>query len=225
MSGKTAVVIGSTGMIGELLVQYLIRDPAYSMIRLLVRKPVRITDPKIEVAMTDFNNPDDYAQKIGTGDVIFSCVGTTQSSVKGDLSAYRKIDFDIPVNAARHGLKAGFKKLLIVSSVGADSKAGNFYLKLKGETEDALKAIGLEALHIYQPSLLMGKRKENRLMEKVAQAVMPVLSIFLLGNLKKYKPVSGEKVAQRMVLDGKSDVKGVFVHQYADLNQSQVRFL
>ncbi|MET0300760.1 MAG: semialdehyde dehydrogenase, partial [Flavitalea sp.] len=131
-----------------------------------------------------------------------------------------KIDFDIPVNAAKFALKAGFKKLLIISSVGADSKASNFYLKLKGQTEDALKTVGLETIHIYQPSLLMGKRKENRLMEKIAQAVMPVVSLLLLGSLKKYKPISGVQVARRMVADGKSEVKGVFVHQYEDLSQA-----
>ncbi|RYG42968.1 MAG: NAD-dependent epimerase/dehydratase family protein, partial [Chitinophagaceae bacterium] len=141
MPAQTAVVIGATGMIGELLVNKLISDPDITRVRLLVRRPILFHESKIEVKLVNFDDPTDLEGNIGSGDSIFCCVGTTQSRVKGDKAAYRKVDFDIPVNVAKSGLKNGFQNFLLVSAVGANSGSGNFYLKLKGETEDALKKL------------------------------------------------------------------------------------
>ena len=217
MSGQTAVVIGSTGMIGELVVRHLIDDPAFTNIRLLVRRPVDVAHPKVDVMIVDFADLADLEQKLGHGDSIFCCVGTTQSKVKGDKAAYRRVDFDLPVNTARAGLQNGFSKFLLVSAIGADAAAGNYYLKLKGETEDALKKIGYPSLHIFQPSLLMGSRKEFRFTEKIAQAVMPVASVFLAGKLKKYRAIKGDDVAAAMVNAARSDTGGIHVYTYEDI--------
>src|SRR6478735_4579833 len=104
MPGQTAVVIGSTGMIGDLVVKQLIDDPAFTRVRLLVRRPILYHESKIEVKLVNFDDPADLEQNFGSGDCIFCCVGTTQSKVKGDKNAYRKVDFDIPVNSAKTGL-------------------------------------------------------------------------------------------------------------------------
>ena len=216
MAGQTTVVIGSTGMIGEALVKKLIADPAYGTIRLLVRRSVIYPDPKVEVVIVNFNDQADIAQKLGTGESIFCCIGTTQSKVKGDKSAYRKIDFDIPVDVARQGLQNNFKKFLLVSAVGANPKSGNFYVKLKGEVEEALKQLKIPSLHIFRPSLLMGKRKEYRFTEKLVQAIMPVFSVFFVGKFSKYKEVKAEDVANAMAEAGKSEKTGVFVYEYKD---------
>ena len=196
MAGQTTIVIGSTGMIGEALVKKLIADPAYSTIRLLVRRSVIYPDPKVEVVIVNFNDQADIAQKLGTGDSIFCCLGTTKSKVKGDKSAYRKIDFDIPVNVARQGLQNNFKKFLLVSAVGANPKSGNFYVKLKGEVEEALKQLKFRPCIFFRPSLLMGKRKEYRFTEKLVQAIMPVFSVFFVGKFSKYKEVKAEDVGK-----------------------------
>ena len=190
MSGQTAVVIGSTGMIGDLVVKQLIDDPAFTRVRLLVRRPILYHEAKIEVKLVNFDDPADLDKNFGNGDCIFCCVGTTQSKVKGDKNAYRKVDFDIPVNSAKTGMRNGFSKFLLVSAVGANPDSGNFYLKLKGETESALKKLSLPALHIFQPSLLLGERNESRITEKIAQVLMPVFSFMLVGNLKKYKAIN-----------------------------------
>lgn len=217
MNGLTAVVIGATGMIGELLVKQLINDPAFSKVRLLVRKQLGYTAQKVEVVITDFSNKSQIRENLGSGDCIFCCVGTTQSNVKGDKSAYRKVDFDIPVDCASAGLSNGFRMFLIVSAIGANAGSGNFYLKLKGETEDALKKLKYPSLHIFQPSLLLGQRKESRPMEKFVQAVMPPLSVIMIGKLKKYKPIEGNTVAKAMINCAKSGNTGNHVYTFEEM--------
>jgi len=219
MSGLTAVVLGATGMIGEALVKQLITDPNYSTIRLLVRRSVNYTEPKVEVFVVDFSDLTDLEQKLGSGDHIFSCLGTTLSKVKGDQSEYRKIDLEIPVNTAKLGLKNGFKKFLIITAVGSNARSGNSYIRLKGEIEEALKQLNYPILHIFQPSLLMGDRKEFRLMEKIIQAVMPVFAILMVGGLKKFKPIRGVEVAEAMIAAAKMKETGIFVHGYESIKE------
>ena len=83
MQSQTAVVIGATGLIGGHVVEELLNDETFSKVRVLVRKPYLITHPKLEIKMADFNNVNDYGPKMGEGDCIFCCVGTTQQKVKG----------------------------------------------------------------------------------------------------------------------------------------------
>jgi uncharacterized protein YbjT (DUF2867 family) len=219
MAGQTAVVIGATGMIGELVVRQLINDADFTKVRLLVRKVVPYRDRKVEVEIVDFKNKEEIRQKLGQGDCIICCVGTTQAKVKGDKAAYRKIDFDIPVDVAKAGLANGFHNFLIVSAIGANAGSGNFYLQLKGETEDALKQLQYPSLHIFQPSVLMGHRKESRPMEKILQAIMPAFSIFLAGKLKKYKPIEGQTVAKAMVNASKLNHHGTQVYSFEQMSK------
>src|SRR5690242_8899902 len=169
MQSQTAVVIGATGLIGSNVVKTLLNDAAFEKVIVLVRKSFAVADAKLELQFVDFNNIDDLSQKIGKGDSIFCCVGTTQKKVKGDLNEYRKVDHDIPVNTARIALSKGFKKYLLVSSVGANANASNFYFKLKGEVEEEISAMPFESVHIFQPSMLMGERKEFRFGEVIAK--------------------------------------------------------
>src|SRR5205814_8206033 len=107
--------------------------------------------------------------------------------VKGDKTAYRKVDHDIPVNAARFCKMTGCKIFVLVSSVGANSKSKNFYFKLKGEVEDAVKQSGVETIHIMRPSMLLGKHNDFRLGEKIGQPLMKIFS-FLIPST--YKPIA-----------------------------------
>src|SRR5437870_4296873 len=109
MRPLTAVVLGATGLIGEQLVAEMLTDNAFEKVRILVRRPVNITNPKLEVQTVNFDNLAEFREKLGKGDCIFCCIGTTQKQVKGDKTAYRKVDFDISVNAAKMAKHAGFK--------------------------------------------------------------------------------------------------------------------
>ena len=166
----TATLIGATGLIGNYLLEELLNDDYFDTVRILIRRPVDSTHPKLEKKLVDFTDTESFRLSLEGSDVVFCAVGTTQKKVKGDKAAYRKVDYDIPVNAARFCKMNGCGKFILVSSVGANSNSSNFYLKLKGEVEDAVKAAGLRSVHIMRPSMLLGYRKEFRSGEKIGQS-------------------------------------------------------
>lgn len=200
-----ATVIGATGLIGGYLLELLLKDDHFDSVRVLVRRPFQPDHPKLEKKLVDFTDAESFRLALEGSDLVFCSIGTTQKKVKGDKEAYRKIDYDITVNAARFCKLNGCETFVFVSSVGANSKSNNFYLKLKGEIEDAVRAVGLRHVHIMQPSLLLGNRKESRFGEKIAQWVMPVIS-FLIP--KKYRPIHARRVAEMMINTVKSDRHG-----------------
>lgn len=217
MNELTAVVLGASGLTGNLVVTELLNDPGYKLVRVLVRKALTIIHPKLQQHIVDFNDKEDISKKIGEGDVIFSCIGTTQKKVKGDKKLYEKIDHDIPVNVAETAIAHHFKKFLIISSVGANENSSNFYLRLKGKTENSLKLFPFETLGIFQPSLLNGKRKETRVAEQIAETIMDLLSFLLLGPLQKYRAIGADNVARAMVYESKQKKTGIHYYQYGEM--------
>ena len=217
MNEQIAVVIGATGLTGNFVVEELLKDEAFKTVRVLARKKVNKVHPKLQQEIVNFNDPNDYSDKFGEGDVIFCCIGTTQKKVKGDKLLYEKIDYDIPVNAATIGITKGFKKFLIISAIGANENSSNFYLKLKGRTEDALKQFPFLSLDIFQPSIINGNRKENRPVEKIAQVFMDLFSFLFLGPLKKYRAIGANNIARAMVNASKQNKKGVSYYHYEEM--------
>lgn len=191
-----ATIIGSTGLIGTHLLNLLINNPDYSTVRILIRRPVEFSHPKLEKKLVDFNDMESFRLVLEGTEVIFCCIGTTMKKMKGDKEAYRKIDYDIAVHAAQLGKACGCEKFVLVSAVGADSSSRNFYLKLKGETEEGVQASGIESVYILRPSLLIGNRKEFRAGEKLATWLMPLFAFLLPA---RYRPVKASDVAKAMV--------------------------
>ncbi|MBS1655587.1 MAG: NAD(P)H-binding protein, partial [Bacteroidetes bacterium] len=186
MSTKTAVIAGATGLIGNELLQQLLSNPDYAIVRILIRRPLSIEHPKLEKRLVDFTDADSLLIELTNADVLFCAVGTTNKKVKGDKVAYRKVDYDIPVRLAQLCKMTGCKTFVLVSAIGANAKSSNFYLQLKGEAEEAVKETGLESIHIMQPSILLGNRKEKRPAEKTGQLLMQLFS-FLLPS--RFKPI------------------------------------
>lgn len=221
MVSKTATIIGATGMIGQHLTRLLLADAYFDTVRIVVRRPVAKQDPRLEVKLVDFGDMESVKLALEGSDTIFCCIGTTQKKVKGDKALYRSVDFDIPVNAARLGKEVGCEKFIIVTAVGANAQSSNFYLRLKGETEEALRQTGVSSLYIIRPSMLLGKREESRPAEKIGQALSKALSFLLPA---KYKPVAGEDVAKAMVKLAKEDKPGVNVYQYKEIKNLIEKF-
>ena len=219
MSEKTATILGSTGMIGGYLLNLLLADDYFKIVRIVVRRPISKKNPRMEVKLVDFSDAESFKLALEGSDVVFSCIGTTQKNVKGDNELYRKIDFDIPLRAAQFGKEAGCGKFILVSSVGASPSSSNFYLKLKGELEHSLQKVGLDAVHIMQPSMLLGERNEKRTAEHVIQGTMRLLSPLFIGSLRKYKAIHGKTVAAAMLTAAKEDRKGFFKYSYDEIKK------
>ena len=214
MKAQTAVLIGASGLTGSFVLAELLREPTFEKVRVLVRKPLHFEHPKLEQCVVDFSDFADYQSQLGCGDTIFCCIGTTLSRVKGNQMEYRKIDFDIPVNAARFGMSAGFSHFCYVSSHLANSNSRFFYPRLKGETEEVLETFSYTGLHIFRPSFLTGERKETRIAERLGGGLMLLLS-FLLPAASK--PIKAQVVAKAMVQAAIGHEKGLHVYYYNEM--------
>ncbi len=194
---KTALLFGSSGLIGGHLTKQLIENSSYSKVKLFVRSDPKINDPKIEVIKTDFNNLQNHKDEI-TGDDCFFCIGTTKQNAP-DKDEYRRIEYNIPVEIAKIAKSNSIKSFLYVSSGFADPKSSGAYLKNKGDVEEELKSLNFLTLGIIRPSFLIGDRKEKRIGEKIGIFIFKLISPFFLGPLKKMKPIHSEKVAKVMI--------------------------
>ncbi|HLN19895.1 MAG TPA: NAD(P)H-binding protein [Bacteroidales bacterium] len=214
---RTATVIGATGLVGSNLVKLLIRDDYFNRIRIISRRPLEYNHVKVSVIVIDFLDYKAFKEAISGSDSVFCTVGTTRKKVKGDMSEYRKVDFDIPVFAAKFCSETSCPAFLLVSSVGADINSRNFYLKIKGETESAVIAASIKSLSIFRPSMLLGKRNEVRTVESIAQAITRQL-IFLFPE--KYKPIQADVLAASMIAFSKKKVPGFHIYHYYDMVNS-----
>src|SRR5215467_9029026 len=211
MSGKTATLIGATGLIGGELLSLLLDDDYFDKVRILIRRPFTMNHPKLERKLVDFTDADSLLVDIDESDAVFCAVGTTLKKVRGNKDAYRRVDYDIPVNIARYCKIMNCKNYIVVSAVGANSKSRNFYLKLKGEVEDIIKKVGLESTYIMRPSMLLGKRNEFRFGERITIPLIKNIS-FLLPS--KYKPIEARDVAKAMLAVSKKHENGFFICEY-----------
>ena len=202
---KTALIFGSSGLIGSYLLDLIVNDNNYSKIRLFVRsKPVN-TSSKIEIIKTDFNNLENHKDSIA-GDVCFFCIGTTRKKTP-DKNEYINIEYNLPIEVAKIAKSNSVNNFIYVSSIGANTNASGLYLKNKGRAEKELKQLNFSKLSIMRPSILLGNRKENRIGEKIGILAMKTFSPLFVGKIKKYKPIKVEHVAKTMLQVVQNDYK------------------
>ena len=195
---KTAIVFGSSGLVGSHLLNLLIENNNYSKIKLFVRSIPKINDSKIEIIKTDFNNLENYKEDI-KGDDCFFCIGTTKQNAP-DKDEYKRIERNIPFEVAQIAKLNLVNSFLYVSSGFADPKNFGTYLRYKGEVEEELKKLNFPKIGIMRPSFLLGDRKESRVGEKIGIFFFKFFSPLFLGPLKKMKPIHSEVVAKAMLL-------------------------
>lgn len=191
-----AIIADASGLTGSKLLDILLNNPDYSEILVLVRRELPVNHPKLRQLVVNFDKPESFSQAI-TGHALFCCLGTTRKKTP-DLNIYRKIDHDYPLQLAQLCKQNGVKQYHLVSAIGADAGASNFYLKMKGETEQDIADIGLPALCIYQPAFLAGKRTEHRPVERFLEPIIKLIDVLLIGGLKKYRSIAARTVAQAM---------------------------
>jgi uncharacterized protein YbjT (DUF2867 family) len=207
---KKAIIAGASGLMGSCLLDILLHQPAYDEILVLVRKDLPVKHSKLTQMVVDFDKLDDYSARI-TGDVLFCCLGSTKKKTP-DLKDYRKVDHDYPFHLAQIALKNGIGQFYLVSAIGANIKASNFYSKMKGETESDIIKVGLPSLHIYQPSFLAGDRKEDRPLEKFSVGLINIIDPLLIGKLKKYRSIDAATVASAMYKQSLENKPGVHIY-------------
>jgi len=209
----TAAVIGATGLIGSHILNQLINDSAYAEIRVLVRRSFEAADLRVKVIKLNFDDLHAFDAALQGVDVVFCAIGTTRSKTP-DLNAYRKIDVDIPVNAAKLSEKNAVMSFQLVSSVGANSLSNNFYLKMKGTVEDEVQKLNIPSVSVFRPSLLLGKRNPPRLAEQISAVLMKPF-VFLIPD--QYKPIEAKQVAAAMIRASKTQHPGFNIFHFSEM--------
>jgi uncharacterized protein YbjT (DUF2867 family) len=205
-----ALIAGATGLIGGQLLAQVGKFNDYGHVIAIARRPLAAS-AHVETRIVNFDAlaPADCAG----ADVIFCALGTTIKKA-GSQDAFQRVDLGYVKRLAKTSHAAGAKQFVLVSSIGADANSSNFYLRVKGEVEQAITAMPFRAIHIFRPSLLLGARNESRAGEGIGQALMPVLNPILVGGLRKYRAIPAADVARAMAVAPLQTPAGTHTYEY-----------
>lgn len=198
------LIIGATGATGKDLVTQLLVDDTYSEVHCFVRKPLTLTHPKLHTHVVDFETPEAWADLL-RGDVAFSCLGTTLAAA-GSKEAQWRVDYDYQYAFAEHCHQNGVPTFVLISAAGAKAQSKMFYNRMKGQLEDAVKALGFPRLLIFQPSILI-RSNSDRSGENFTVKAFNFLN--KLGILKRYRPMPTAVLAQKMRKEVATAPKGL----------------
>jgi uncharacterized protein YbjT (DUF2867 family) len=198
---KTAIIIGSSGMVGTQLLDLLLISNEYSQIISLVRRRSGIQHSKLNEHIVNFYKPESYKNLV-KGDVLYSCMGTTLAQAKSKNNQYR-VDFTYQYQVAETAAQNNVPVYVLVSSAGANAKSGAFYMQMKGKLDEAVSKLNFSSIQIIRPGQLYGLRTEKRIAEKLAIKIMFFLN--KLGILNKYKPIHAREIAQAMIVAARNN--------------------
>jgi len=191
-----ALVVGATGLVGNICLNQLLVDNFYNEVEVWVRKSTGIKNEKLIERIVDFSQIENMT---ASGiDHIYCCIGTTIKKA-GSQEAFRKVDYDYVVELGRFAEKHSVSKIIVISSIGAKIDSSNFYLRTKGEMEEDLNQLQIPAIYILQPSFIMGERNEFRFGEKIGQYIIKALGFFLTGKKRKYRGIKAITIAKAMI--------------------------
>jgi len=211
-----AIVIGATGLVGNLILKEVLSDNDFSEVRIFVRKPTGIINPKLKEFVSPMKDIVSLSSEI-QGDVLFNALGTTLKQA-GNQEEQQRIDRDLPIAFAKIASENGVRIMLNVSSVGTNMNGG-FYLKTKAEMENGTEKFFPGAIFHFRPGFLVGNRKEIRVAEKIAFGVMKVIDPVLAGSSKKYRSMPADKLAKAMVSLSKNPAGKPTVLYYPEIMQ------
>lgn len=214
---KKAILFGASGYIGSYLLQDLLNNEAYEQVTIVVRKDLNISHPKLKTVLGDLNTLPNLKSEIVADDV-FITLGTTKKNTP-DLKKYYQVDHDYPVLAAKIAKENGAKAVFMVTAIGANSKSKIFYSRTKGDVERDVIALDFKHTHIFQPSMILANRTENRAGEKIFMKIFKVINPIFVGAISKYKGIEGRDVAKAMNLAALNQTEKVKIYQWKEMNE------
>lgn len=190
------MIAGATGLVGRACLARLLASPEYGRVIALVRRPLTIVAPTLQVEVVDFEHPERWRPI--AADAVFCALGTTIAQA-GSQAAFRAVDYSSVLAVADLAAQGGARDFVLVSSVGADASSSNFYLHVKGEAEAAIAKRPFRAVHVLRPSLLLGDREESRPAERLFGSVAPILNPLLMGPWRRYRAIAAADVGTAMI--------------------------
>ena len=194
---KTAILLGATGLTGNILLHKLLEDTRYDTIKLFSRTKIKGLPNKVTQFVGDLLNLEQFKEDF-KGDEVYCCIGTTAKKTP-DKELYKQIDYGIPVAAAKLSKENNITTFLVISAMGANKESSVFYNRTKGEMEHDVLEQNIIHTYILRPSLIGGERKERRIVEKVSLVVFKIIQPLFIGNFKQYKIINPESIAQAML--------------------------
>lgn len=197
-----AVVVGANGLVGSELIQSLIKDPYFTQIIAVTRKPLQVTNSKLQNSICkNFEQLELLSDELN-GDIYFCCLGSTIKKSKTKEN-FRKIDFDAVINFAQIAKIHESSKFILISASGANPNSAIFYSQTKGQVENSLINLKLNSLVIYRPGLLIGKRNEKRFMEKISIDLLNFLSPVIPQKIEKSISTKVSTLCESMIKESK----------------------
>lgn len=212
---RTALVVGSTGLVGHECLIQLLNDEMYSSVTAITREKLDIQNSKLNNVVLKFDELYLHQTAFAVNDV-FCCLGTTMKKA-GSKTKFMKVDYEYVMNVAKLSEENGAETFNVISAVGADIKSGVFYSHVKGKVEQDLAQNKIHTINIFRPSLLLGKRNEFRLGERIGIFLGILTMPFYIGPAKKYKPVQASMVAKAMIVAAGQKKEGIHVFEYPQM--------
>ena len=216
---KKAILFGASGFVGSYLLEELLNDSDYELVTIMVRKSLNIQHPKLKMLIGDYINLPELKESIVADDV-FIALGTTKKNTP-DQSKYYQVDHDYPVLAAKIAKQNGAKSVFLVTAVGANINSSVFYIRTKGEVERDIIALDFEHSHIFRPSMILGNRKEKRILEKVFLKIWAVVEPVFIGiQLSKYRGIDAKDIAKAMLNSAKNQKEKRSIYHWKEMTDS-----
>ncbi|MBN8192250.1 NAD-dependent epimerase/dehydratase family protein [Bacillus sp. NTK074B] len=214
---RIALVAGATGLVGSNLVEILLKSPEYTKVISFVRRDSGVKHEKLDERIISFDGMKLLPHE--EIDDVFCCLGTTIKKAK-TKHAFKKVDYEYPIQLGKLGRSHGAKQYLVISSIGANPGSRFFYSQVKGNLENELKELHFPSLHIFRPSLLMGERKEFRFGEKAGEIFSRAVRPVMVGRLKRYRSIPGKQVAYGMYRTAVGESKEeVIIHESEQIQE------
>jgi len=214
---RTALVAGSSGLVGGHLLRQLLDNPAYDRVTALTRRALPLTHKKLVQQVVDFDRLAEVGDFPRVHD-IFCCLGTTIRQA-GSQDAFRKVDMTYVAELGRMAVRHRTTQFLVVTALGADPRSRVFYNRVKGETEEAIRRLQFEGIQIFRPSLLLGKREQSRPAERIAGLLSPLVGWVMMGPLARYRPIKAATVARAMVRVARDAPRGAHVYESDEIRR------
>jgi uncharacterized protein YbjT (DUF2867 family) len=212
---QSALIAGASGLVGGFALRALLEAPEYTRVWALTRRPLGKEHPKLANRIVNFERMGEQLKGLVVQDA-FCAIGTTIADA-GSQEAFRNADVNAVLLFARAARAAGAKRFVVVSSVGADSTSKKFYLRTKGEMEEAVADIGFASVDILQPSLLLGPRKALRPLEITGRIFAPLINPLLTGAREPFRAIAAETVGRAMLGAVRAGRRGVYRYTYAEI--------
>ncbi|GMM93165.1 NAD(P)H-binding protein [Qipengyuania sp. MTN3-11] len=206
-------LVGATGLIGGKLIEACVGREDVRLAGIARREAALPPGARMEMFVAE---PDKWSEVIEAvrPKALVCALGTTWAKAGKDEEVFRAVDKDLVLAVAQAAKEHGVERFVSVSSVGADPAARSFYLRAKGETDAALRKMGLHRLDILRPGLLRGQRDaDRRAGERLGIMVAPLVNLLLHGSYRRYRAIEAGEVARAALAFAKRPAQGRFVHE------------